>query len=372
MEMILLYTFCGALIVQLFYYWFFYSRIAFHRSRIKIDKVELPPLSVIIAARNEEDNLINYLPKILEQSYPSYEVIVVDDCSVDGTIDVLREFKLKYPNRFQFTQVKPSKGFDSSKKFALTIGIKAAQYENLVFIDADCYPSSNQWLKYIGGAFVKRPLVLGYGGMIKKAGLLNALIRFETAVIAMQYLSFAKAGLAYMGVGRNLAYKAHLYNEQKGFSRHLHLRSGDDDLLVNAAATSKNTIIALNEFCITRTPAKTTLKKWILQKKRHLTTASSYKWKHKVLLALFPFSQVLFYAVFVVLLFNPQWRVFVLSGFLFRLLTQLFILFYSFKRLGERHLFWFGPVFELFFMVFYPYLSISNTVDRFNEWKKKR
>jgi hypothetical protein len=178
--------------------------------------------------------------------------------------------------------------------------------------------------------------------------------------------------MAYMGVGRNMAYKAHLYNEQKGFSKHLHLRSGDDDLLVNAAAKSNNTTVALNEYCITKTPAKSSYKKWILQKKRHLTTASSYKLKHKILLLLLPLSQAVFYLAFIALLFSPSYQFYALTGFLFRLLTQLLIWFYSFKRLDERHLFWFGPVFELFFMVFYPYLAISNTVDRFNEWKKKR
>lgn len=372
MELILVYIFGGALLVQLFYYWFFYSRIAFHRSRIPIDNVELPPLSVIIAARNEEENLRNFLPIILEQSYPNYEVIVVDDCSSDFTFDVIREFKEKYPDRLRYSQIKPSKGFESSKKFALTIGIKAAVNEHLVFIDADCYPSSTQWLKYMGGALLKRPIVLGYGGMIKQKGWLNALIRFETAVIAMQYLSFAKARLPYMGVGRNLAYKSHLFYEQKGFSKHLNMRSGDDDLLVNAAATGSNTTIALNEYCQTFTPAKETFRKYILQKRRHLTTATKYKWYHQILLGLLPFSCFLFVASFTVLLFYPEWQIWVLSGFLFRLVTQLLIWFCSFKQIQEQRLAWLGPLFEVFFLVFYPYLSISNAIDRFNEWKKKR
>lgn len=372
MATVFLYSFCAALVVQLFFYWFFYSRIAFHRSKIKIDNVEFPPLSVIISARNEQENLEKYLPIVLEQSYPNFEVVVVDDCSIDATIDVLRTMKKRYPERLHVTQVKPSRGFDSSKKFALTMGIKAARYENLVFTDADCYPTSNQWLKYLGGALNKRPMVLGYGGMIKEKGLLNALIRFETAVIGMQYLALAKAGLPYMGVGRNLAYKAHLYHKQKGFSKHLHLKSGDDDLMVNAASDSKNTSIALNEFCITKTPAKSTFRKWIIQKKRHLTTASRYKWKHKFILTLLPLSQMIFSVSFITLLFFPEWRLYALMGLLIRLLTQLLIWFYSFKQLDEKHLFWLGPIFELFFMVFYPYLAMSNTIDRFNEWKKKR
>lgn len=370
MEIALLYIFSAALLIQLFFYWFFYSRIAFQKKKALDHIQDFPPTSVIVAARNEADNLLNYLPKVLEQHYPIFEVIVVDDCSVDETSDVLRALAAKYPH-LHHTSVKENREFEGGKKFALTLGIKAAKYENLVFIDADCYPSSEQWLRYMVTGLVKRPVVLAYGGMEKQPGVLNALIRFETAVIAMQYLSFAKAGIPYMGVGRNLAYKQFLFFDQKGFSRHLDLKSGDDDLFVNAVSNSKNTTVVFSPDAYTFSPAKDSFQKWIRQKKRHLTTSVRYKAMHQFLLGLIPLSQLLFFVSFIALLFFPEYRICALAGFGIRLSTQLLVWFFTFSKLGLSSLTWVGPIFEVFFMLFYPTVGLLNGVDKFNAWKRK-
>lgn len=111
-------------------------------------------------------------------------------------------------------------------------------------------------------------IVLGYGGYFRhKKSLLNKLIRFETLLTAIQYFSYARLGSPYMGVGRNLAYTSTRFYELKGFASHLQIRSGDDDLFVNEAATAQNTTSCFEKDAITRSIPKATFSAWIKQKK---------------------------------------------------------------------------------------------------------
>ena len=210
-----------AVFFQLFYFLFFFLRLSFKDKNKGIGKIL--PVSVVIAARNEESNLVEFLPLILEQNYEKFEVIVVNDRSWDESLDVLLAFEQKY-NHLRIVDI-PDVGKDGfAKKMALTLGIKAAQYDYLLFTDADCKPVSEQWISEMVKGFSKgKRIVLGAGGYIKQKGVLNRLIRFDASFIAIQYLSFAKAGLPYMGVGRNLAYPNELYDSVRGFKSHYHL-----------------------------------------------------------------------------------------------------------------------------------------------------
>jgi len=254
-------------LLQVLVYFLVFGQVAFHRSK-PVAMQQWPALSVIVAARNEADNLVEYLPKVLEQDYPNFEVIVVDDCSVDETPDVLRAMQQRYPH-LKVTAVKENREFEGGKKFALTLGIKKAANNKLIFIDADCYPTSKNWLKLMSNALDKSKIVLGYGALEKENSLLNALLQFETATIALQYLGLAKIGMPYMAVGRNLAYHQDLFFENKGFSNHMHLKSGDDDLFINEVATSRNTSVVFNYEAFTYSPAKNTWNNYLKQKTRH-------------------------------------------------------------------------------------------------------
>ncbi|HRN42908.1 MAG TPA: glycosyltransferase, partial [Vicingus sp.] len=187
-------------VVQLIYYLGIFSRFAFYKRKEKhIHSFE--PVSVVICAKNERDNLLNFLPEFLAQDYPTFEVIVVNDHSIDDTVDVLKAYSLQFPN-LKVVTVPDNDRFYGSKKFALTLGIKAAQYENILLTDADCRPTSNQWIKLMSNYPVNKSIVLGFGAYQKQPGMLNKLIRFETLFTAMQYFSFALCKMPYMGVGR--------------------------------------------------------------------------------------------------------------------------------------------------------------------------
>jgi glycosyltransferase involved in cell wall biosynthesis len=356
-------------VIQLFYYLFFYLAVCL-KNPSEPKKTGLP-VSVIICARNESENLKKFLPSILEQNYPDYEVIVVNDCSEDSSYEVLAEFLSKYPH-LRISTVNKDPKFAHNKKFAQFIGIKAAKNEILLFTDADCKPESDKWLEDMTSHFdEKTNFVLGYGGYLRENGFLNKYIRYDCLTIAMQYLGMAIRGIPYMGVGRNLAYRRSVFFSNKGFGSHNHVVSGDDDLLVNTIATGKNTIVEFAWETHTRSVPYSSFDQWVAQKKRHFTTAPYYKFRDKFLLILEPLTRIIFYAAFIVLLsFVFMWP-WVMGVFMLRFVTQIIVLTLVKEELNEPGL----MPYLLFFDIISPLINgviyISNKRSRSgkDQWK---
>lgn len=355
-------------LIQLWHYWFVFRKVGAYK-KANTDAA-LPPTSVIICAKNEDDNLPHFLPQVLNQDYPDYEVVVVNDCSYDNTSDVLEEFAKKHP-RLKIVTIKEDEYYRHGKKFALMCGIKGAKHEHFLLTDADCRPVGNKWLRNMMSNYTddNTSIVLGYGAYEKTKGTLNKLIRFDTFYVALQYLSFALIGKTYMGVGRNLSYRKTLFYKHKGFGSHYFLESGDDDLFINVAASPQNTKVELSAESITYSKPKATFKEWFNQKRRHITTYRYYKPESIRRLTLLTASQYGFWILFVAALFTQIQPIAVLSVFGVRLISQLFIFKKAMDRLGERDLLLFSPVFEVFLLFVYPALSLSNTVIKENKWK---
>ncbi len=360
-------VFAFAFLIQLWYYLFFFSRVSFYK------KKELPaftpPASIIICARNEDHNIVDFLPMIFEQNYPEFEVVVVNDCSWDNTGDILNEFAKKHAN-LRIVTIKENENHAHGKKVALMMGIKGATHEHLLLTDADCKPSSKDWLRHMMQQFTTdTELVIGYGAYEKQKGFINKIIRFDTFVIALQYLSFAFARRTYMGTGRNLAYKKSLFFKMKGFASHYHIESGDDDLFVNEAATRKNTRVELSVDSFTISRVKKTMKDWIRQKRRHVTTFKQYRFGSKFRLMALSISQYLYFLTFIIVLILQFQPILVLSMFGLRLVIQLLVFNKSMKVLAEKDLLVLSPLIELILMVLYPLITLSNLLMRKNNWK---
>lgn len=362
-------VFALAAAVQLFYYIFFY--LAVYAYKPSVSKTVKQPVSIIICARDEAENLTRFLPAVLKQDYSDYEVIVVNDCSEDNSDDILVNYQKLYPHLRISTVIKDPK-FTHTKKFAQFIGIKAAKNEILLFTDADCQPESGKWLEGMTSHFTdKTTFVLGYGGYHNKKGLLNKYIRYDTVTIAMQYLGMAIRGIPYMGVGRNLAYRRSVFFEKKGFGTHFHLASGDDDLFVNANATGINTCVEFTIGTHTRSIPNTSFREWITQKKRHMSTARYYKLRDRLLLIIEPLTRVLLYITFIVLLsFSFLWP-FVLAIFVLRLITQITISTLVQKKLNEPGLVSYSLFFDIFSPVINSIVFLGNSRNRSakNKWK---
>lgn len=354
-------------LIQFIYYLFIFSRFIIYKPVHKTRGQE--PVSIVICAKNEAENLKKYLPFILEQKYSNYEVVVVNDCSEDETEEVLKLFSQKYEH-LRYTVIKKDEKFSHGKKLALTVGIKSAKYEWLLLTDADCCPQSNTWLGSMAKHFSKRTsIVLGYGGYIQNSTLLNKLIRFDSAIIALQYFSFTLIGKPYMGVGRNLAYRKSIFFSNKGFASHIGIDSGDDDLFINEVANAQNIDIEPFVNAHTRTEAKRTFKNWANQKSRHFSTFTLYKKNDKIILGGEILSRVLFYFSFVCLLLLKEYWIITVIIFLGRLICQSIVFKKTFNRLNERNLFLISPLLDMILPFINMGIYLSNIIRPKRQWR---
>jgi cellulose synthase/poly-beta-1,6-N-acetylglucosamine synthase-like glycosyltransferase len=355
--------------LQLIFIFGIYSRVAFHRKKT-IEYSSYPPVSIVIAARNEHHNLLHNLKSILEQDYPDFEVVVVNDQSNDDSEYFLKTLQATYKH-LSIVNVTNPIVFFKGKKFPLSIGIKSAKNNVLLLTDADCNPASDQWLREISDCYKsnKTEIVLGYGAYAEKKGLLNLLIRFETLRTAIQYFAFAKMGMAYMGVGRNLSYTKELFFQQQGFQSHYKIQSGDDDLFVNKAANNHNVEVLISPSAKTISAPKTSFTSWINQKRRHLTTGKEYKISHILILSIIEISFILFIASHIFLLITQYQVIVILILLTIRYLAFLLIIKKSMTKLGEQKLLLISPLMEILLAVLIPIISITNIFYRKRKWK---
>jgi cellulose synthase/poly-beta-1,6-N-acetylglucosamine synthase-like glycosyltransferase len=303
------------------------------------EAAELPGVSVIVCARNEEENLQDYLHNLLTQDYPQYEVIVVDDGSEDQTRMILEQYARQCPKLYH-TFVPQGARVLSNKKLALTIGIKAANHDYILLTDADCCPESKYWIREMMTGFTQEQteVVLGFSPYFEKKGLLNRLISYDTLFNGLQYMGMARAGKPYMGVGRNLAYKRETFFSTGGFKGLLSNRAGDDDLFVNRVATRTNTTVVCNRDSLMWSVPKTTWREWFYQKRRHLSVSPQYRTSSKIRLTLEPLSRGLLYAGVIssFMLGGIEVGCTALALLLLRLLVQIITINIAAHRLGMR------------------------------------
>ena len=355
-----------SLSVLLFYYLYFFINLRFNKSKSSSFN---QPISIIICAKNELDNLRKNLPIILAQNYSNFEVIVVNDQSSDESNFFLDNLATKNKH-LVLVDIDDFVTHGIGKKFALTLGIKTAKHEYLLLTDADCMPNSKDWAKQMSSNFNNAEIILGYGSYKKKKGLLNKIIRFDTFNLAQQYLSFALAGQTYMGVGRNLAYKKSLFFSNKGFASHIHIPSGDDDLFIQEIAPKSTVTIETSEDAHTTSEVIQTWKDWIYQKRRHLSTAPSYKAKFKVLLVLYPLAQLLFLlSVISLFIFKAS-----LLSIIILLSLKLFIPYLAnykiMKQLNVQDLYWIHPLYEVLHLLIQGNFVLLNLFRKPKKWSR--
>ena len=360
--------FCLVTFTQVFYFLYFFTRLAFYKKKNKSTS-QTHPVSVIVCARDEAANLAKNLPGALVQQYKtSHEVIVVDDNSFDDTKYLLEEFKKTF-KQLHPVFLKQEAKFIPGKKFPLSIGIKTAKYEVVLLTDADCVPASEYWIEQMQETYDDTTeIVLGYGAFNKRRGFLNKLIRWEAFSTAIQYFSYALAGIPYMGVGRNLSYKKTIFYRHKGFSAHNHVLSGDDDLFINMAATKINTKINIDADAFTLSEPAKTWSQYAKQKKRHYSTAKYYKPLHKFLLSVYAFTHFLFYPLLVASIILYNWK-FALIVFGVRFIIQSIVYFLGMKKLKEADLFPYFLLFDIGMFFYYLIFAFSIFKKPSKTWK---
>ena len=366
MIILLLAIFVVSVAFQLYFIFFVFNKINQYETTENLPR-KPEGVSVIVCAWNELENLKSLLPLLNNQTYPTFEIIIVDDRSWDGTSDYLLTQCAEY-QKVRFFRIEKTPYHLSSKKYALTLGIKSAKYDNLLLTDADCRPQSNNWIAGMAECLTaNKAIVLGFSPYFKEKGFLNNLIRYETFNTVLQYFSFALMGMPYMGVGRNLMYRKSLFLKNKGFAKHTNIVGGDDDLFMNDVANADNTVICLNPETFMYSFPKTTWQTWYRQKRRHLSVNNYYKLNHKINLGGLAASQILTWLCFIILsivFFHKPLIYWLLIVFLSRLISQWIVFAKANKRLDNTLKvitlpFWDG-IFALYFLI----MGINNFIPR--------
>jgi glycosyltransferase involved in cell wall biosynthesis len=334
------------------------------------------PVSIVVCARNELENLRRLLPLLLQQDYPAgFEIVLVDDRSQDDTYLYAQQLVQYYADRVRLVTISSTPEGFAPKKYALTLGIKATRYQRLLFTDADCIPLTNQWLRLMQRGFANygRPpadLVVGYSAYAEAPGLLNKLIRYETLVTAAQYLSFAWRGWPYMGVGRNLAYTRGCFTATKGFASHIRQLSGDDDLLVqDAVRQGQRVAVVADPSAHTLSEPAATWAVWWHQKRRHLSAGRAYRLADRLRVGIFVTANGLFYGSTVVLLFSPNNWVPLAVVCTLRTLFVTGVYARLGRRLHQPVIVGLLPVLDAVYFFQYLALGISLFLNRTLRWK---
>lgn len=316
---------------------------------------EYPAVSVIIAAKNEIENLKKHIESILEQDYPEFELIVINDGSTDLSSEFLEGLLSRFSN-LRIISIEKSKG----KKNALKEGILNAKNEILLFTDADCYAKSRFWIKSMIECLSKDvDIVLGYGAYLKGRSFIEKFVMYDAYIIALQYFSASIKGRPYMGVGRNLLYRKSIWLKNNGFESHKSLLSGDDDLFIKQAATGNNSVVCLSDDSFTYSIPSKTFKEFIRQKSRHISTSGSYSNYAKLFTSIDTISRSIIYLLSFLLLFTPSWWI-VLMLLALRLLLVYIVSGSSAKALDSKIGFHYFILFDIFAPVFYLLVLINN------------
>ncbi|ANQ49984.1 glycosyltransferase [Flammeovirga sp. MY04] len=326
-------------------------------------------VSVIVAARNEEHHLPRLLDHLVNQEYPEFEIIIINDRSSDQSSRIIREYQQKH-NIIKEIVIDDNFGAISPKKFALSKGIPQAKYNQLLFTDADCVPASNQWIKLMTSKLSTHPLTLGIGWYLPKHGLLvEKFTQFETLITALQYVSFSRIGINYMGVGRNIAYTKALYTSGDGFESHKNVLSGDDDLFINQVANKDNTATIIHPDSLTYSQPPSTWKKWYFQKLRHLSAGHHYKLSNKLLLGALSTSHLSVYFIYLLLLPLNVANLLYLSLMLIIRLVAITICTRKFTRMtNTKFSWWFIPIMDFMLIAYQIIIGASSVISKRNTW----
>ncbi|MCK5208121.1 MAG: glycosyltransferase [Cyclobacteriaceae bacterium] len=331
---------------------------------------EIPGVSIVISAKNELENLKKLIPLLLKQQFNSYEIILVDDKSTDETYDYVIELDQNEP-MFKLVRIDSTPDHINNKKYALTLGIRAAKFDHVLLTDADCFPESEFWLKEMSLGFTsdKKKFVIGYSQYFKAKGLLNIFIKYETMFTAIQYFGIGLLGNPYMGVGRNIAYRKSFFLDNNGFGKYKNVVGGDDDLLVNRYAKRKNTSFMLSPDSTIYSNPKTKFSEFILQKTRHLSVGKYYRRTDKLLLGLLSMSKIIFWISFIAAIMSVFQTYFVLGGFFLVMASLLAALLVLKKKTGDNSNIWMLPFLDFIFIFYYISTGLKVLFTKKVRWK---
>lgn len=352
--------------IQILYYLIFSSFL--FKQKKKSNNTEKVPVSVIVFAKNSATNLQKNLPNYLAQDYPEFEIVLINNASVDTTEDVIETFSAKHKN-IKVVSVENNEAFWNNKKYALTLGIKAAKYNHLLFTNINSNPVSEHWITEMSKKFtLKRTIVLGYEKYKKENSFNNLFIRFHRLLKAIQCFAFAKQGSPFMAFGNNLAYKKTEFFKVNGFIKHIKIKFAEDDLFIKDAATKENISYAISKNSFIETDAPESFNDWFQEQRILSSIEEHFKFKNQFFLSFFVISKLFFYVLASILFFLYPWQI-ILAIVLGYFLVQYIIIGLSAKKLKEPQIIFFLPFLEISLLLIQISIFIANLISKPNHWK---
>jgi len=366
---ILFWVFIASASIQFLFYLLFIISISIYEKPNKTS-YKIPGISVVISSKNEFENLKVLIPKLLDQEYNSYEIILIDDRSTDDTYEFAIDLDHK-EEKFKLVRIDSTPDHINNKKYAITLGIRAAKFDHILLTDADCIPMSKEWISEMSRGFSsnKKKFVVGYSQYLNAEGPLNNFIKFETLLTAINYIGIGLLGRPYMAVGRNIAYRKSFFLENNGFGKFQSVVGGDDDLLINQYAKRKNTSFILSPESTIYSNPKTKLSDFILQKTRHLSVGKLYRKTDKLLLGLLSLSKIVFWISFIAAIMSVFQTYFVLGGFLLVMVSLLTVLLVLKKKTGDKSSIWMFPFLDFIFIFYYISTGLKVLFTKKVRWK---
>lgn len=321
-----------------------------------------PKVSIIIAAKNEVSGLQKLLPTLLDQDYPNFEIIIIDDFSNDDSLKYLSSIRDSRLVVISCTKDLPG------KKQALKEGIGKASGKYLLFTDADCLPTSHHWVKsMVNVAENRSSAVLGYGPFERRTGLAGMVSRTDALDILRQYTTAAVLGAPYMGVGRNMMYQKADWEKAGGFKSHEHFMAGDDDLQIQHMAKDQQMTVCASKEALVYSPPKTTIFEFIKQKTRHIQVSTAYTAKSKLMAGIDPLLRTSFYACFLAAVFlNLSAALWIWVGFM---VISSVIMVLLFRKFDETALAIFYPLTDFILFCLYPIIFVLSRLKKDMTWK---
>lgn len=349
-------------LVQLLYFYGLFSFFAFSKKRKKVS-VQQFPISVVMVVKDAASVLMKTLPRYLGQQYPDFEIVVVDDNSNDETSLLIKEYQTQYPN-LKLVDLESAKTTIRGRKFAISVGIRCAKYDHLIFADAECVPTSSHWLEHMASHFDgQKKIVIGYSTYTKRNNPFNRLLHFDTLQNAIEFFSLARINSTYRGDGRNLGYTRDLFSSQRGFASHNHIAYGEEDIFISRAAQKNNTTIETSTDSFTVLQRGANRHYWKDHKQGLYFTRKFNTLRNRILLGGYEISNLLFYIIaafsIAILAQNLILLSIALGILLVRIISQYLVFGFAASKLNEKQVIPFLLVYDLLFALLNPLYFIG-------------
>lgn len=350
----------------------------------KLEQNELPFISIIIAARNEEKNIGNCIQSIINQTYPQnkFEIIITDDHSSDNTVSIIQSFQKENIRVVHLSDFIKNEKLNSYKKKSIETALQFAKGELIVTTDADC-TAPPKWLETLASFYKEKSpvfvaLLVAFENPSKDDSFLKRLLKIFQSLDFMTLQGITGASvfkkIHSMCNGANLAYQKKVFYEVRGFEGIDQIASGDDMLLMHKIQSiyPERTLFLKSKDIIVKTQPAETLKEFLNQRIRWASKADSYTDKKitMVLLLVYLLNAWIFILGIFSFFYSSTFYLFlILIGI--KIIVELFFLYPVAKFFRKKKLLWWFILAQPFHII---YTLIAGWLGKFGSyrWKGRR